>query len=330
MKGKVLLVLLLITLVLAALSYLVAINLDLMPVQASQRAELVDSHFKQVLGISAFFFFVVEGALIYAVIRFRRKSGDDSDAAPVHGNALIETVWTVIPSILVVIIGISAYQALAAIERRPVDGPTIEVIARQFSWEFRYPQAGVSSPTLHLPVGKTTLLEITSEDVIHSLWIPEFRAKRDATPGQISRLLVTPTLTGSYPLICAELCGAGHASMVTEAVVHEAAGFEAWLAESAGKPPDPVDLYVQYGCNACHALADAGANGVLGPGLDGMGEVAASRVPGVGAREYILQSIIAPEAYLVEGFPSGVMPANFGEQIPAAQLEALVDYLLDQ
>jgi cytochrome c oxidase subunit 2 len=322
-------------LVLIALGVAAAFGLDLMPTQAAVRSALVDQLFSVMLGIATVIFLLVEGALLYAVLRFRAKQGDDSDGPPIHGNTSLEVVWTLIPAIIVVVIGVYSFRVLTAIEAPSAQEMVVEVIGQQFSWQFRYPQQeNLSSNELHLVVDQPVRFEITSLDVIHSFYIPAFRAKRDATPGQVSELVVTPNKIGRYPVRCAELCGAGHANMISEAVVESEADFLAWVEQQTALPADPVEagrlIFNRYGCVACHSLDDAGATGTVGPELNGIGERAATRVEGMDAEGYIRQSIVEPGAYVVDGFDDGLMPRDFGERMTDAELNAIVNYLLMQ
>lgn len=307
-------------------------SLNLMPVEASDRAVQVDQLFRVMLGVATFIFLLVEGALLYSMLRFRRRPGDEGDGVPLHDNTWLEVVWTVIPVIIVLVIGVYAFRVLTDIEAAGPDAMVVNVHSRQFSWSFDYPAYGVNSSDLHLPVGKRVRFLITSEDVIHSFWIPDFRAKRDATPGEISQLVVTPTRIGSYPIRCAELCGPGHASMglSSQAVVQSQADFDAWIAQQRAGSNDPVALFKQFGCIGCHTLAAAGAAGKVGPDLDGIGQRAGTRVPGQDAATYIKDSILNPGAFVVPGFPDFVMPRDFSSRITPDQLSILVNFLLKQ
>jgi cytochrome c oxidase subunit 2 len=331
------LTLVVLTLLIVGAGVIVALKVDLMPQQASTQAQLVDPLFRGLLGVATVIFLIVEGALVYAVLRFRRRPGDEADGPPVHGNNALELLWTAIPAVIVVVIAFASFRVLTASGARQPDPLIVQVIGRQFVWEFRYPEADVTAAELHLPLNRQVRFEISSDDVVHSFWVPEFRIKQDATPGQVAELLLTPTRAGRYPLRCAELCGAAHATMTGEVVVETAEEFSAWLTSQQaqaiiGGEPASVGrrLFSQYGCNACHTLTDAGAHGTVGPSLDGIGERAASAIQGLEARAYIEQSILEPDAHVVEGFPSGVMPPNFGERLTAEDLQALVDYLLSQ
>ncbi len=327
-----------ISIALIAIGVYVAVAVDvsgILPRPGAQRAELVDQLFRVMLGVSAVIFLVVEGGLVYAVLRFRRQPGDQEDGPPIHGNTALEIVWTLIPVVIVVSISLYSYQVLTKSELPGENPLVIEVVGRQFSWQFTYPESGVTSSVLHLPLNREAHLQITSEDVIHSFYVPQFRVKRDATPGRISDLTLRPVRTGTYQVQCAELCGPGHAGMVTDAIVETPEEFESWLSSqraTAEQPLDSVDgqraLFVAQGCGACHTLADAGAEGQVGPDLDGIGERAGERVPGMDAPAYIRQSILDPNANVVEGFPEGVMPQDFAERLSDEEINALVQYLL--
>jgi cytochrome c oxidase subunit 2 len=329
-KERNLLLVIFAALVLTVGGYLAATQLHLMPVEASTRAVLVDRLFQLLLGITAFIFLLVEGALLYAALRFRRRPGDDSDAVPVHGNNALEILWTLIPTAVVLFVGVYSVQVLQDIERPLGNTMVVEVVGRQFLWEFRYPSADVTTSELHLPVGRPVLFQISSEDVIHSFWVPAFRAKRDATPGQISELRITPSLVGRFPIRCAELCGPGHAEMINEVVVEEEAAFTGWLEAIKAGAKEPVAIMTQFGCVACHTLTAAGSTGQVGPVLDGIGARAGSRVPGLSAHDYIVQSITDPGAYVVQPFVDGLMPRDFKIRLSDEQIQILVEFLLGQ
>ena len=334
MRERTIFALTVLTLVLLAAGYWVGTSLDLMPFQASTRSVVVDGLFRVLLGLATIIFLIVEGALVYAVLRFRRRPGDESDVAPVHGHTGLEVVWTLIPAVLVTGISVYSFMVLSEIERPPDDALVVEVTARQFSWEFHYPDIDLTVAEAHLPVNRPVRFLISSGDVIHSFWVPAFRAKRDATPGQVAELVIEPQTIGRYPVRCAELCGSGHAGMITEVVVETDPDFRSWVESQLAIPSDPIEagrfLFARYGCAACHTLADAGATGVVGPPLDGMGERAATRVAGLDAAGYIRESILRPSAMVVPGFQDGLMPPTFGERLSPQELELLVNYLLGQ
>ena len=331
MKGRTILVVSVIFGVALLCGYLVAANVNLLPEVASTRGDLMQQLFNFLLGAATVVFVLVEGLLVYSVIRFRRRSGDEGQGAAIHGNTALEVFWTAIPALLVVVIAVYSFRVLSESEAAAEEPMIVEVIGRQFAWEFRYPELGLVSSDLHLPVAEPVRFEITSDDVIHSFWVPNFLAKRDATPGQISEFSVTPNEVGIYPVRCAELCGPGHAAMVSQVIVESPEEFQAWAERMASLPSDPTEagrlLFGRYGCTGCHVLADAGASGLVGPSLEGIGTRAGSTVAGLDAEAYLRQSILEPNAHLVPTYLENLMPGDFGTRIPQNELDLLVTYL---
>jgi len=203
----------------------------------------------------------------------------------------------------------------------------VTVTARQFAWEFTYAN-GKSYGYLTLPVNEHTKLEITSKDVIHSFWVPQLSQKQDAVPGETNPLIVTPTRLGTYPVICTELCGLGHAIMRSHVTIVSQADFDKFLkgGASAGGGAPGLAVFNQQGCGGCHTLQAAGASGKVGPDLDNLKAAAAKANKGALA-DFIKQSIVDPNAYIAPGYSPNIMPPTFGQQIPAAQLNQLVQYL---
>ena len=266
-------------------------NNGLLPEQVSEQAPLVDKFFNVMMTIGTALFLLVEGTIVLALIRFRKRKGDDSDAAPIKGNLPLEAFWTAIPAILVIGLGIYSVQVYeemggfepaghhmmaeshspstvaqmsgtamaapliadssemtspetaeeteikygfgAAPEREgKLPDLTVNVTGLQFAWIFNYPESGITSGELHVPLKKDVLLNISATDVIHSLWVPQFRLKQDAIPGSDTQLRFSATKTGTYPIVCAELCGSYHGSMRTTLVVHTPEEYEAWVEEN--------------------------------------------------------------------------------------------------
>jgi cytochrome c oxidase subunit 2 len=182
-----------------------------------------------------------------------------------------------------------------------------------------------------------------STDVIHSFWVPKFRIKKDVMPDRVTEALITPTELGTFPIVCAELCGASHALMRANLVVQSAGDYQKWLAgqkaaaqqpaAAPGAPPDEMaqgrQIFVQTGCGGCHALGDANAAGQVGPGLDGIGTRAAAALPGQSVEEYIRNAIVKPNDFVVAGYQP-IMPGAYGTMLSEADLDALVRYLLAQ
>ena len=273
-------------------------------------------------------FAVVAAVLSYSVWKFRVKPDDDSDGPPTHGHTKLEIVWTAVPALLVTAISIVSAIVLAQNSHAGANPLVVKVTAQQFAWTFTYPN-GKTYGYLTLPEGRHTKLRITSNDVIHSFWVPELSQKQDAVPGQFNSLVLTPTRTATYPVICTELCGLGHAVMRSHVDIVAAGKFDAWL-RSGGQPSGSPGLAVfqQNGCGGCHTLKSAGANGMVGPDLDKLKQEAAKANRGPLAA-FIHESIVKPDAYLEPGYKN-LMPPNFGTQIPADKLAQLVQYLAGQ
>lgn len=318
---------------------IVGLNNPFLGNAASSEGSAIDALFSVMVGIAMTIFVIVQGFLFYSILRFGGATGEEGDGPPVRGNARLEVLWTAIPAIIVVFIAVFSYRVLADIERPQTDELVVEVTGRQYAWEFYYPEHDLKTNQLHLPLDRQALLKMRSADVIHSFWVPEFRIKKDVMPDRVTDMRITPTEAGVYPVVCAELCGAGHAIMRAQVYVQPAAEYQAWLASAIvakGIPAAAADpaaygrqLFTTYGCNACHVLADAGAVGQIGPKLDGLGARAAGIAPGQTAEEYVRLAIIKPNEYVVQGYQP-IMPQDYSQRMSDAELEAMIRYLLLQ
>src|SRR6476469_7816205 len=198
------------------------------PVASTQRARM-DEVFWLVVVICIVIFAIVVAALVYSILRFRAAPDDDSDGPPIHGHTGLEIVWTLVPTALVTAIGIFSAIVLARNDALGSNPLRINVTAQQFAWSFTYPEAkNLTTGTLHVPVNRSILLTFTSKDVIHSFWVPEFGQKQDTVPGLHPTLHITPNRIGTYPVICTELCGLGHAVMRSWTTVMPRADFVKW------------------------------------------------------------------------------------------------------
>jgi cytochrome c oxidase subunit 2 len=313
-------------LVAAAICTVVALAIPWLPVDAGEEAGRIHFVFWFTTVICIGVFSVVAAVLVYSVWKFRAGPDDDSDGPPVHGHTGIEIAWTAVPAVLVTAISIVSAIVLAQNGRAGSNPLVVKVTAQQFAWSFTYPN-GKSFGSLTIPKGRHTKLDITSNDVIHSFWVPQLSQKQDAVPGQHNMLVVTPTRTGTFPVICTELCGLGHAVMRSHVTIMSAGDFAAWQkagGQAAGGPPG-LAVFQQNGCGGCHTFKPAGANGKVGPDLDKLKELAAQAGRGPLAA-FIKESIVKPEAYLQPGYPDA-MPHIYAGQIPGGKLDQLVQYL---
>jgi cytochrome c oxidase subunit II len=207
---------------------------DWFPSDASEEADQIDFLYDLLLIASWPIFVLVMTIAIYSVVRFRARPGDTRDGPPLHGNALLEIVWVTIPFLIVTTLAIVAWVTLVDIEERKPDTMVVDVRAEQFTWSFAYPQEDgepVLSNELVLPVDRPVEFRITTQDVIHSFWVPDFRLKSDAVPGITTIVRLTPSQEGSYNVVCAELCGVGHSTMRQAVSVLPEEDFTAWLSE---------------------------------------------------------------------------------------------------
>ncbi len=328
MRRRSLFQLITIGIVIGAVVSAVALLIPWLPPSASVERGRIDFVFWLVTGICIAIFAVVFAYSIFAYMKFRARPDDDSDGPPIHGHTGLEIAWTAVPTVLVVVIAVASAVALARNDRIPANHMTVEVTAQQFAWSFKYPgQGDVTATQLRLPLNRPVKLEIHALDVLHSFWVPQFGQKQDAVPGLMTQLKITPNKLGTFPVICTELCGLGHAVMRSEAIVMTPAAFDKWVADAkkgisgagAGKA-----VFDNNGCGSCHAFKPAGAKGTVGPDLDDLtGEAKKAGKP---LEQFVRESIVNPDAYIAPGYAPNVMPKTFGT-LPKSQLDALVQYL---
>ena len=224
--------LVLISLVAAGIATALALIPAWLPTEASEEAGRINFVFWFVTAICIGIFALVAAVTIYAVFKFRAREDDDSDGPPIHGHTGLEIAWTAVPAVLVTAIAIVSAVVLA---RNSDAGPNplqIDVLAQQFAWSFTYPQQDkLTSGHLRLPVGRPAELHFQARDVLHSFWVPQFGQKQDTVPGLETTLVITPKKVGTFPVVCTELCGLGHAAMRTQAIVMRQAEFDAWVRE---------------------------------------------------------------------------------------------------
>jgi cytochrome c oxidase subunit 2 len=213
-----------------AVAFAVAFFIPWLPENAAEERDGIDFVFWLTTAICVFIFGVTTAMLLYAVVAFRAREGDDSDGKPIHGHTGIEIAWTAVPTVLVLAIVIASTVVLAQNDDAGASPNRVDVTAQQFAWSFDYGEK--QSGMLRLPVNRSTVLRLSAIDVIHSFWVPEFGQKQDAVPGIQTEVVVTPTKIGRYDVICTELCGLGHSVMRTTAIVLSQADYDAWLRET--------------------------------------------------------------------------------------------------
>jgi cytochrome c oxidase subunit 2 len=316
--------------VVAILVSLVAVLIPWLPDSASKQMDRIEFVFWFATVISIGIFSLVMAVIIYSVWTFRTKSGDSADGPSIHGNTGLEIAWTIGPAILVIAIGVLSAVVLSQNGDAGTKPLAVKVFAQQFAWKFAYPDNGnVRSGELVLPVDRTIQFDMTSADVIHSFWIPEMGQKQDLVPGLETKIVITPTRTGTFTLVCTELCGLGHATMRASVRVLSGSGFAAWIEDqkNGGSKGDPgAAVFASSGCGGCHTFAPAGSKGQIGPNLDNL--AADAKKAGEDPEAYVKESIVNPNKVIVSGFSPGVMPGTYGDSLSSADLDALVTYLL--
>jgi cytochrome c oxidase subunit II len=323
----------------AAVAFAVAFFVPWLPTPASKQADRIDFVFWFVSAICIGIFALVTAVILYAVVRFRARPDDDSDGAPIHGNTGLEIAWTAVPAVLVTAISIVSAVALAQNDHLPKKHLRVNVLARQFAWSFSYPgYKGLTTSILRLPMNEAVELKLhaPATDVIHSFWVPQFGQKQDVVPGITTRLVITPKRLGTYPVICTELCGEGHAVMRSRTVVMKPAAFAAWVksqvsaaskASSGGAGGPAAQLFASNGCSGCHTFQPAGSKATTGPDLDNLRAYA--QRAGKPLDQFVRQSIVDPNAYVEKGYQPNIMPSTF-KSLPKQQLDSLVQFLEGQ
>jgi cytochrome c oxidase subunit 2 len=320
----------------AAVAFVVAFFVPWLPTPAAKEADRIDFVFWFVSVICIGIFALVAAVILYAVVRFRARPDDDSDGAPIHGHTGLEIVWTAVPAVLVTAISVASAVALAQNDRLPKKHIRVNVMAQQFTWSFSYPKyKGLTSSTLRLPIHTAVELKLRSRDVIHSFWVPQFGQKQDAVPGITTRLVITPKRLGTYPVVCTELCGEGHAVMRSAAIVMTAKGFTAWVKGQQKKvaaanraPPGAgpaLTVFRSAGCAGCHTFKPAGTTATTGPDLDNL--KADAQRAGKPLEPFVRESILDPNAYVEKGYQPNIMPSTFNS-LPKQQLDQLVQFLV--
>jgi cytochrome c oxidase subunit II len=229
-----------------AVGIAIALSIHWFPADASTQAHNIRTLYDVLLIVSVPIFVLVATVVLYSVFNFRMKPGEEEkDGPPIHGNTRLEVVWTALPAILIVGLCAYSYSVLRSNESTHPGAMVVNVTTRQFAFEFSYRNAAgqeVVSPDLYLPNRQPVVFHLRSLDVIHSFFVPEFSEKIDAVPGIVTTLRVTPTRTGTYPVECTELCGAGHSLMRSAAVVVTPVAFKAWLGAQKPNQPPPVGV----------------------------------------------------------------------------------------
>jgi cytochrome c oxidase subunit II len=300
-------------------------NFPLWPARASTTAGSVDALYIFLVALSLFMSVAIFTMICIFALRYRRRKG--REAEQIEGSNVLEFTWSAIP--LVIFLFIFAWGAVVYFkERTPPRGATqIYVVAKQWMWKLQHEEGQREINELHVPVGRDVEMIMTSQDVIHSFYVPAFRIKQDVLPGRYTTLWFHATRSGTYHLFCAEYCGTQHSGMIGQVVVLEPAQYEAWLSgglASGSLASNGQNIFQQLACITCHRPDTQGR----GPNLVGLFGKPVQLEDGrtvIADENYIRESILNPSAKIVSGFKP-IMPV-FQGLVSEEQLNALIAYI---
>jgi cytochrome c oxidase subunit 2 len=301
----------------------------------TEAARQIQDLYVLVFWLAVLVFIGTQGGLLYILWRFRARPGQELPQQT-HGNTVLEVGWTIAPAIVLVIMAVPTIRTIFALETPPTvsanGGPPleIEVVGKQWWWEYRYPESGiVTANEMVVPVGRTVVLKITSDNVIHSFWVPQLTGKIDAIPNHVNELWFTPEEAGQYFGQCAEYCGVQHAQMRMDVIAMSQTDYDAWVRQTS-QPPAPLntelvqagsEAFSANGCAGCHSIAGTTAVGKVGPDLSHVGSrtmIAASIMPNT--TDNLARWLRDPQ----EVKPGNAMP---NLHLRPQDIDALVEYL---
>jgi cytochrome c oxidase subunit II len=295
------------------------------PPSASTTSGEIDQLYYLLTGITLFFTVLIFSIIFYFMVKYRRKSPDQL-GAETHTSMALELTWTIIPSLICVVLFVWASALYVRNSRPPASSTEIFVIGKQWMWHLQHPEGPREINELHIPVGLPVQITMTSQDVIHDFYIPAFRVKKDALPGRYTSIWFQPTEVGTYHLYCAQYCGTNHALMIGWVYVMSPKDYAQWLA--GGEATESMSqqgerLFTQYGCNECHVNGSTRAPSLAG--LYGKPEKLASGETRVVDEGLIRQAIMTPNSVHVAGYQP-IMPTYQG-QLNEDQILQLVAYV---
>ena len=298
----------------------------LFPESASTMASRVDALYFFLLAVSGFFSLLIAGLIVSFAVKYRRRS-PDAIGANIHGGLALELTWTIVPFLITMVIFVWGASVFFAMSRPPDETLNIYVVGKQWMWKFQHLDGQREINELHVPIGRAVKLIMTSEDVIHDVFVPAFRVKADVLPGRYTSIWFQPTKPGRYHLFCAEYCGTRHSGMIGQVVVMEPTAYQTWLsggtaegslASAGGK------LFQDLACNTCHR-PDAQGRGPVLDGLFGKTQALLTGETIVVDEAYVRESILNPGAKITAGFQP-IMPA-FQGLVTEEQLLELIEYV---
>ncbi len=300
---------------------------------ATRIAGEVDSVYLFITGVAVFFFLLTQGLLIYFAVKYRKRKGEkERDTPYITSNRILEGVWIAVPTLLVMTIFAYGYKVWEDMRTPLAGAEEINVTARQWLYKFKYPDGRTAVNELRVPVGQPVQLTMTSEDVIHGFFIPDYRIKQDILPGRYTYLWFQPDKAGTYTIFCTQYCGVGHSGMLAHLIVMSQEDYHAWestqseqhekgmpLADKGGS------LVEKYGCLACHSLDGTIKVGPSFKGLFGGTVVFVDGSTAVADEDYIRQCILEPNVKVLKGFKP-LMP-TFKGMASDEDITAIISFL---
>jgi cytochrome c oxidase subunit 2 len=297
------------------------------PESASTVSGEVEALYFYIWGVTAFFVLLISIVLIYFVIRYRRRNAFEIPR-PIEGSTKLETLWSVIPLLIAMTIFFWGAKVYFTQYRPAKNAIEIYVVGKQWMWKFQHATGQREINELHVPVGRKVKLIMTTEDVIHDLFVPAFRSKIDVVPGKYTTEWFEATKPGRYHFFCAEYCGMNHSGMGGYVVVLEPSEYENWLSGNSGQASPATagrGLFESMGCASCHGANAEGGRGPALLGVYGSKVVLNNNQTVTGDEGYLRESILNPQAKIANGF-GPIMP-SFQGQLSEEQLLQVVAYL---
>lgn len=303
-----------------------------LPIEASTVARDIDNLYIFIVLLSAFFFFLIAGLIAFFLLRYRRKGPNDITPHITH-NLNLEIAWSVLPLLICLVVFFWGFNGFVRANVAPGNSMEIQVTAKKWQWQFEYPDGTRTINDIHVPIGKPVRLVMTSEDVLHSFFVPAFRVKHDIVPGRYTEVWFEPTKLGVHQVFCAEYCGKSHSDMLAKVHVDDEATYKKWVEEgdeTLKTMPLPLLgklVYEEKGCMACHALdGRRTANG--GPSWKGIYGETHEMSDGqkiLVDQNYIRESILDPQKHIVKTY-EGIMP-TFQGLLREREILGVIEYI---
>ena len=300
--------------------------LQLQPPEASSIAGNIDQLYYLLTAITLFFTVLIFSIIFYFMVKYRRRSKDEKPPE-IHGSLMLELVWTIIPSLICVVIFVWSSSLYIRAYHPPANATEIFVIGKQWMWHLQHPEGPREINALHVPVNVPVKLTMTSQDVIHGFYVPSFRLKKDVLPGRYTSFWFQATETGTYHLFCTEFCGTNHSEMIGWVYVMSPHDYNAWLASNENSEPmwqQGEAIFNHYTCNYCH-VPDGTGRGPSLVGIFGKPEKLASGEMRVVDENLIHQALTEPNSVPLAGF-APIMP-TFKGQFTEDQILQLIAYV---